>query len=47
MIEGYQYHRRVLKLLQSQRPPNLWLFKAPHHNFHLEALSRPIPTPVS
>jgi hypothetical protein len=34
----YQYHRRVVKLLQSRRPPDLWLFKAPHHNFHLEAL---------
>ena len=33
-----QYHRRVVKLLQSQRPPDLWLFKAPHHNFHLEAI---------
>ena len=26
------------KLLQSRRPPDLWLFKAPHHNFHLEAI---------
>lgn len=34
----YRYHRRVIKLLQSQRPPNLWLFKAPHHMFHLEAI---------
>jgi len=25
-------------LLQSRRPPNRWLFKAPHHKFHLEAL---------
>ena len=23
---------------QSRRPPDLWLFKAPHHNFHLEAI---------
>ena len=21
-----------------ERPPDLWLFKAPHHNFHLEAI---------
>ena len=21
-----------------ERPPHLWLFKAPHHNFHLEAI---------
>jgi len=31
------YHRRVIKLLQSRRSPNLWLFKSPHHKFHLEA----------
>jgi hypothetical protein len=36
--ETFAYHRRVVKLLQSRRPPNLWLFKAPHHKFHLEAL---------
>jgi hypothetical protein len=35
---AYAYHRRVVKLLQSQRPPDLWLFKAPHHKFHLEAI---------
>ncbi len=34
----YAYHRQVIQLLQSQRPPNLWLFKAPHHKFHLEAI---------
>ncbi len=34
----YHYHRRVVKLLGSRRPPDLWLFKAPHHKFHLEAL---------
>jgi hypothetical protein len=33
----FAYHRRVVQLLQSQRPPNLWLFKSPHHKFHLEA----------
>ncbi len=43
MMQGYAYHRRVLKLLQSQRPPNLWLFKAPHHNFHLEAVAAAYP----
>jgi hypothetical protein len=36
--ETYAYHRRIVKLLQSRRPPDLWLFKAPHHKFHLEAL---------
>lgn len=34
----YHYHRRVVKLLGSRRPPDLWLFKAPHHKFHLEGL---------
>jgi hypothetical protein len=35
---AYEYHRRIVTLLQSRRPPNLWLFKAPHHNFHLDAI---------
>src|ERR1700733_9323243 len=39
----YHYHRRVVKLLQSRRPPNLWLFKAPHHMFHLEAIVNAYP----
>ncbi len=43
MTQAFEYHRRVLKLLQSQRPPNLWLFKAPHHNFHLEAVAGAFP----
>jgi hypothetical protein len=38
LTETYRYHRRVVKLLGSRRPPQLWLFKAPHHKFHLEAL---------
>lgn len=38
LTSAFAYHRRVLQLLQSRRPPNLWLFKAPHHKFHLEAL---------
>ena len=38
LTSTYEYHRRVVMLLQSQRPPDLWLFKAPHHNFHLEAI---------
>jgi hypothetical protein len=36
--DAFAYHRRAVKLLQSRRPPYLWLFKAPHHKFHLEAL---------
>ena len=43
MEPTYRYHRRVVKLLQSQRPPNLWLFKAPHHMFHLEAIAAAYP----
>jgi hypothetical protein len=38
MTPTFEYHRRVVKLLQSRRPPNLWLFKAPHHNYCLEAI---------
>jgi hypothetical protein len=38
MRPAMAYHRRVAKLLQSQRPPNRWLFKAPSHIFFLEAL---------
>jgi sulfotransferase family protein len=37
MRSAFHYHRRVVKLLGSRRPPDRWLFKAPHHNFHLEA----------
>jgi hypothetical protein len=36
MRETFRYHARVARLLQSQRPPNRWLFKAPHHKFHLD-----------
>ena len=36
--DTFRYHRRVVQLLGSQCPPDLWLFKAPHHKFHLEAL---------
>lgn len=43
LTDTYEYHRRVVKLLGSKRPPELWLFKAPHHKFHLEALSRAYP----
>lgn len=38
MVPAYAYHRRVVQLLQSRRPPNRWLFKCPHHKFHLEAI---------
>jgi hypothetical protein len=38
MRPTFAYHRRAALLLQSSRPPDRWLFKAPHHKFHLEAL---------
>lgn len=38
MRPAFHYHRRVIALLQSRRPPDTWLFKAPAHNFHLDAV---------
>jgi len=38
MRETFRYHARLCRLLQSSRPPNRWLFKAPHHKFHLDHL---------
>jgi hypothetical protein len=43
LTDTYEYHRRVVKLLGSRKPPELWLFKAPHHKFHLEALTNAYP----
>jgi hypothetical protein len=43
MRPAFTYHRRVALLLQSCRPPNRWLFKAPHHKFHLEAFVHAYP----
>jgi hypothetical protein len=36
--ETFRYHRRVVGVLGSQRPPSRWLFKSPHHKFHPEAI---------
>lgn len=36
MRETFRHHARVARLLQAHRPPNRWLFKAPHHKFHLD-----------
>jgi hypothetical protein len=36
--ETFRYHRRVIQVLQSQYPPQTWLFKSPHHKFHLESI---------
>jgi hypothetical protein len=43
LTETYSYHRRVVKVLGSQCPPDMWLFKAPHHKFHLEAIAAAYP----
>jgi Sulfotransferase family len=43
MTSTFEYHKRVVKLLQSRRPPDLWLFKAPHHNYCLEAIAAAYP----
>jgi hypothetical protein len=39
----YAYQERVLKLLQSRRPPYLWLLKAPLHLFRLREIARQYP----
>lgn len=39
----FAYHARVARLLQSSRPPNRWLFKAPHHKFHLDHMAGAYP----
>lgn len=38
LSSAFAYHRRVAKLLVSRRLPDRWLFKAPAHSFHLDAL---------
>lgn len=39
----YAYHRRVLELLHSRRPPHVWLLKGPVHLFHLDAFAAQYP----
>lgn len=39
----YAFHARVLKMLQSRRPPNRWLLKSPPHLFKLDAIARQYP----
>ncbi len=39
----YALQRRVLSLLQSQRPPHLWLLKSPPHLFRLKEIAREYP----
>jgi hypothetical protein len=39
----YEYHQRVLRLLQWHCPPNLWHLKTPVHMFNLDALTEVYP----
>jgi hypothetical protein len=39
----FSYHHRVLKLLQSHCPPNLWLLKSPVHLFRLDEIAAEYP----
>jgi hypothetical protein len=43
MEPAYQYHRRVLKLLQWRCPPTRWWLKTPSHMLSIEALDRVYP----
>lgn len=40
---AYDFHRRLLQHLQTQRPDNRWVLKAPGHLFSLAALLRRYP----
>jgi hypothetical protein len=40
---AYDFHRRLLQHLQTQRPGNRWVLKAPGHLFSLAALLRRYP----
>jgi len=39
----YALHEKVLQILHSERPPHLWLVKAPVHLFQLEAFAQTYP----
>jgi hypothetical protein len=43
MVPAYEYHRRVLKLLQWHFPTRPWRLKSPAHMFHIEDLDRVYP----
>jgi len=40
---AYRYHRRVVLLLQSRRPPSRWRLKSPAHCLSIDALDRVYP----
>ncbi len=39
----YAYHERLLRLLQSHRPPSRWLLRAPAFSFHLAQIAAQYP----
>ncbi len=43
MTPAYEYHRRVLKLLQWHFPTRPWRLKSPAHMFHIDVLERVYP----
>jgi hypothetical protein len=43
MTPCFEYHARTLALLHSRRPPNDWVLKAPHYNFHVPAFTSAYP----
>ena len=43
MTSTYQYHRRVLQLLQWHCPPNTWWLKTPSHMQHISELNAVYP----
>jgi hypothetical protein len=46
MTSTYQYHRRVLQLLQWRCPPNKWWLKTPAHMQHIEELNAVYPDAI-
>jgi hypothetical protein len=43
MVRAYEYHKRVLKLLQWRCPPKRWYLKTPVHTYDIEALLKVFP----
>ena len=43
MVRAYEYHRRVLKLLQWRCPPKRWYLKTPVHTYDIEPLLKVFP----
>ncbi len=43
MVRAYEYHKRVLKLLQWRCPPKRWYLKTPVHTYDIEVLLKVFP----